>query len=78
MGFKEMVKEENFAVEERNELVVERIRQILDETAVEEKYLDYFKKAAEKILFMERIYEMNEKGEFHEMLASALPIHSGE
>lgn len=67
MGVKEMLKEENESVLERNELVVERIRNLIDEDTVDEVYQEYFKAAAKKILDIEELYEMNASGEYRKL-----------
>lgn len=67
MGYQQMVKDENATVQERHGLVVERIREICNERVVEEQYQEYFTKAAERILLIEKIYDMNEKGEYRKL-----------
>ncbi|MBE5905725.1 MAG: leucyl aminopeptidase [Lachnospiraceae bacterium] len=76
MGYREMTKEENAAVKERNELVVGRIREILTESSVDAKYQDYFKKTAEKILLLEEIYDLSEKGEYCKLSLEELQAYN--
>ena len=76
MGYQEIVREENENVLERNQLVVGRIREMLNETAVDEKYQDYFKKTAEKILLVEEVYDLNEKGEYRNLSQEELASYN--
>ena len=76
MGYQEIVREENENVLERNRLVVGRIREMLNETAVDEKYQDYFKKTAEKILLVKEVYDLNEKGEYRNLSQEELASYN--
>lgn len=62
MGYREIYAEENEEVKERLELVVERIREISQETILEEKYQNYFTKMAEFILDTYQVLEQEESG----------------
>lgn len=67
MGYLEIMKDENESVKERNELVVERIKQICNENVVEEAYQDYFKTVAKRLLLTEELYALNESGAYREL-----------
>ena len=83
-------KEENEAVGERHELALGRIRAILSETTVGERFLPYFRKTAEFILLCEEVFRMQACGELAEKSLSELkdlnkalyedilPAHYGE
>lgn len=64
MDYQKLLKEENEIVRERNALIVERIKQIVDENTVGEQYREYFRQGAEKLLLMEEVYERNSSGEY--------------
>lgn len=58
MNYQEYLKPYNEEVEERTELVVERIKEIPEEHLVQELYQDYFTKAANQIARLEQAYEL--------------------
>lgn len=58
----EIYQEENQAVEERYEISMERIREIMDQGTSSEKFSDYFQKTAAFILQMKEVYEKIENG----------------
>ena len=67
-------KEENEAVGERHELALGRIRAILSETTVGERFLPYFRKTAEFILLCEEVFRMQACGELAEKSLSELKV----
>lgn len=58
MGFREELKKENELLKERTELVVERVRKIATENTVEDKYVDVFRKIAERVEVIEELYDL--------------------
>lgn len=62
MGFRDDLKENNALMAERTELVVGRIKEMLEEKTVEDKYIPYFKKMAERMLTLEEYYALHESG----------------
>lgn len=63
MGYEELLKDSNEEVRERYELVMERILMIRNEHNVEEKYWDYFRKAADYICLADKVMSQKEAGE---------------
>ena len=59
--------EEKEDVQERRELVLGRIAEIIEEQDVEDIYKKYFVLLAEKILFMNQILELGEKGAYQNL-----------
>ena len=59
--------EEKEDVQERRELVLERIAQIVEVQEVADVYKDYFSKLASKILFMNEILKLGEQGKYTEL-----------
>ncbi|MEG1139855.1 MAG: aminopeptidase [Lachnospiraceae bacterium] len=64
MGYQSYLKEYNEEVEERSELVLERIGLIPGEKTVKGCYQEYFAKAAERISNFEEIYQLVVTGEW--------------
>ena len=67
MDYRILLKEENDAVNERFDLVSERIAGIAVEDSVPEPYRDYFKQTAEFILQMKQLLQDCENGRFDGM-----------
>ncbi len=58
-------KNENESVKERYQLVMDRVAEIAEgEDTVPEKYREYFKKQAERLIFIKKLYDMSESGEY--------------
>lgn len=65
MNYITYYKEENEAVKERYQLVMGRVFEIAKgEDTVPEKFREYFKKQAERLLLIKKLYDMSEKGEY--------------
>lgn len=62
MSFRDDLKENNALMAERTELVVGRIKEMLNEKTVDDKYIPYFKKMAERMLTLEEYYALHESG----------------
>ncbi len=60
-------KEEKEEVQERRELVLGRIAEIVKEQEVEDIYKEYFSVLGQKILFMNQILELGEKGAYKDL-----------
>ncbi len=56
--------QENIEVSERYELALERVKGIVHETGVEERYQDYFKRQAEFVLSVMNLYEQVQYGDY--------------
>lgn len=65
MNYITYYKEENEAVKERYQLVMGRVSDIAKgEDTVPEKFREYFKEQAERLLLIKNLYDMSEKGEY--------------
>lgn len=65
MNYITYYKEENEAVKERYQLVMGRVSDIAKgEDTVPEKFREYFKEQAERLLLIKKLYDMSEKGEY--------------
>lgn len=65
MNYITYYKEENEAVKERYQLVMGRVFEIAKgEDTVPEKFREYFKEQAERLLLIKKLYDMSEKGEY--------------
>lgn len=65
MNYITYYKEENEAVKERYQLVMGRVFDIAKgEDTVPEKFREYFKEQAERLLLIKKLYDMSEKGEY--------------
>ena len=62
MSFRDDLKENNALMAERTELVVGRIKEMLNEKTVEERYIPFFRKMAERMLMLEEYYALHEGG----------------
>ncbi|MCR4956635.1 MAG: aminopeptidase [Lachnospiraceae bacterium] len=62
MSYKELLRDENEGVAERNQLVTQRLKEILTENAVEEKFKGFFVAAAKKLLCLEELYNKKQEG----------------
>lgn len=90
MGYQEIFKESNEEVQERYELMMERIMAIRTENNVPEKYQDYFKKAAEFICLADQVLSQKTAGQLdsrnleeceavnHQLYADILPENYDE
>ncbi len=63
MGYRELFQDSNEEVRERYELVMERIAKISGEHTVEEKFWDYFRKAADFICLADNVMNQALNGE---------------
>lgn len=72
MSFRDDQKESNALMAERTELVTSRIKEMLNEETVDEKYVPFFKKMAEKMLTIEEYYELHATGKIRELSLSEL------
>ena len=65
MNYITYYKEENEAVKERYNLVMGRVLEIAEgEDTVPERFREYFKKQAEKLVLIKKLYDMSERGEY--------------
>lgn len=63
MSYQKLRKEENESVSDRYELVLNRIKEMKQESTVEEPYATYFKRVADLFLQIEKVLEMEKAGE---------------
>ena len=65
MNYITYYKNKNEAVKERYQLIMERVEEIAKgENTVPERFREYFKEQAEKLLFIKKLYDMSETGEY--------------
>lgn len=65
MNYITYYKKENEAVKERYQLVMDRVSEIAKgEDTVPERFREYFKEQAERLLYIKKLYDMSETGEY--------------
>lgn len=78
MNYITYYKEENEAVKERYQLVMGRVFEIAKgEDTVPEKFREYFKEQAERLLLIKKLYDMSEKGEYRNKTEEELKSING-
>ena len=67
MKYLELIKESNEELQERYELVTERVKELANDASEAKKYADYFEKTAQYLVLLNTIVELANKGEITDL-----------
>jgi len=67
MKYLELIKESNEELQERYELVTERVKELANDASEAKKYADYFEKTAQYLVLLNKIVELAKNGEIVKM-----------